>query len=185
DQLRLGLGWLRLWRRNGVERDLEGDDWSFGVERLARARVQLPKPSDNRLWPELEGRRTSRMQERPAAGDDLDRVRVHAEPREKRHRVALGVEDVYEPAAAPIPAFLASLGAAAPHSRSRDELVVFARSKKALPDLEQRDVARAAAGVALDRHDEARNEARAHVGEIGGARGGGGGGSPPRAAQVP
>src|SRR4029077_21260696 len=91
--------------------------------------------------------------------------------REKRHRVALGVEDVYEPAAAPIPAFLASLGAAAPHSRSRDALGAFARSKKDLPDLEQRDVARAAAGVALDRHDEARNEARAPVGEIGGGPG--------------
>ena len=107
------------------------------------------------------------MQERGAAGDDLDRVRVDAERREKRHRVALGVEDVDEPAAAPIPAFLARLGAAAPHSRSRDALVIFARAEKHLADLEQRDVAQAPAGVALDRRDEARDEARAHVGEIG------------------
>ena len=103
------------------------------------------------------------MQERRTAGNDLNRVRVHAERREKRHRVALGVEDVDEPAAVPISAFLASLGAAAPHSRSRDALVIFARSKKHLPDLEQRDVAQATAGVALDRRDQARNEARAHV----------------------
>ena len=66
------------------------------------------------------------MQERGAAGDDLEGVRVDAERREKRHRVALGVEEVDKPAAAPVPAFLASLGAAAPHGRSRDALVIFA-----------------------------------------------------------
>ena len=107
------------------------------------------------------------MQERGAAGDDLDRVRVHAERREKRHRVALGVEDVDKPAAVPIPAFLASLGAAAPHGCGSDALVIFARAKKDLADLEQRDVAHTPAGVALGRRDEARDEARTHVGEIG------------------
>ena len=81
------------------------------------------------------------MQERRPAGDDLDRVRVHAERREERHRVALGVENVDEPAAAPIPPFHVRLGAAAPHSRGRNALVIFARAEKNLPDLEQGDVA--------------------------------------------
>src|SRR3984957_20937350 len=58
-QLRLGLCRLRLGRWYGVEWDLEGDDRPFGVERLARARVQLPKPSDNCLWSELEGGRAA------------------------------------------------------------------------------------------------------------------------------
>ena len=70
-------------------------------------------------------------------------------------------------AAAPVPAFPVRLGPAAPHRCGRDALVVFARAEKDLPDLEQRDVAQGPAGVALGGGDETRNEARAHVGEVG------------------
>ena len=129
--------------------------------------VQLPEPADDGLRPELQRRRTAGMQERRTAGDDLDRVRAHAERGENRHRVALGVEDVDERAAAPMPAFAVGLGPAAPHGRSRDALVVFARSEKYLPDFEQRNVAQGPARVALGGGDEARNEARAHVGKVG------------------
>ena len=81
------------------------------------------------------------MQERRAAGDDLHRVRVHVERREERHRVALGVEDVDEPSAAPVPPFRVSLGASAPHRRGRDPLVILAGAEEHLADLEQGDVA--------------------------------------------
>src|SRR5271166_2407276 len=55
-ELRLRSGRLGLRWRNSVERDLEGDDRPFGVERFARARMQLSKPADDVLWPELERR---------------------------------------------------------------------------------------------------------------------------------
>src|SRR5271165_2063338 len=45
-ELRLRSGRLGPQRGNGVERDFEGDDWPFGVERFARAWVQLSKPAD-------------------------------------------------------------------------------------------------------------------------------------------
>src|SRR6185312_11975646 len=130
-----GPGRLRLGGWNGVERDLEGDDRPLGVERLACARVQLSKPAHDGFRPELEGRRAARMKERRAAGDDLDRIRVNAERRKKRHRVALGVEDVDQPAAVPVPAVLAGLGAAATQSGSRNALVIFALAEKDLADL--------------------------------------------------
>ena len=41
---------------------------------------------------------------------------------------------------------------------------------EALADLEQGDVAEAAVGVALRRREQARQQARAHVGEVGGDR---------------
>ena len=107
------------------------------------------------------------MEERRAAGDDLDRVLLHLERREKRHRVALGVEDVDGPATAPLPAFRIRFRPAAPHGGGRDALVVFARAEKHLPDLEQGDVARAPARIALGGGDKARNQARAHVGKVG------------------
>ncbi len=74
--------------------------------------------------------------------------------------------DVDGAAAGPLAAFRVELRPAAPHRRGGDALVVFARAEKNLPDLEQRDIAEAPAGVALGRGDKPRNEARAHVGEI-------------------
>ena len=66
-----------------------------------------------------------------------------------------------------MPAVPVRLGPAAPHSRGRDALIVFARSEKDLPDFEQRNVAQGPARVALGGGDEARNETRAHVGKVG------------------
>ena len=54
--------------------------------------------------------------------------------------------------------------------RRGDALVVLAVAEEDLADLEQRDVAEAAPRVALGRVGEAGNEARPHVGEIGGDR---------------
>ena len=122
------------------------------------------------LRPELQRRRAARMQERRAAGDDLHRVRRDAERGEQRQRVALRVIGVDRAAAGPVAAFAARLGEAAPDRRRGDALVVLAGAEEDLPDLEQRDVGEAAPRIALGRGDEAGNEARPHVGEIGGDR---------------
>ena len=69
-----------------------------------------------------------------------------------------------------MPARALRLGRAAPQRRRGDALVVLAVAAEHLADLEQRDVAEAAPRVAFGRGDEAGNEARAHVGKVGGDR---------------
>ena len=49
----------------------------------------------------------------------------------------------------------------------RDELVLGPVALEHLADLEQRDVRKAAIGIGLRRGDQARQQARPHVGEIG------------------
>ena len=110
------------------------------------------------------------MQERRAAGDDLHGVGRDAERGEQRQRVALRVIGVDRPAAAPMAAFAARLGEAAPDRRRGDALVVLAGAEEDLPDLEQGGVGEAAPRVALGRGDQAGNKARPHVGKIGGDR---------------
>ena len=110
------------------------------------------------------------MQERRPAGDDLHRACRHAERGEQRQRVALGVEHVDAAAAAPMPALALALGEAAPQRRRRDPLIGLARAEEHLADLEQRDVAEAAPRVALRRRREAGDQARPHVGHVGGDR---------------
>src|SRR5271166_6768915 len=100
--------------------------------------MQLPEPADRVLRPDLQGRRSAGMQKGGTAGDDLDRV-GDAERREERHRVALGVEGVDAPAAAPVSSLAARLRASPPQPSRGDALVVFARTEEDLPDLEQGD----------------------------------------------
>ena len=52
----------------------------------------------------------------------------------------------------------------------RDQLVLGPVALEHLADFEQRDIREAAIGVGLRRRDEARQQARPHVGEIGGDR---------------
>ena len=62
------------------------------------------------------------------------------------------------------------LGLAAPQSGGGDALIVLAVAEENLADLEQADIALAAPRIAVRRRDKAGNQARAHVGEIGGDR---------------
>src|SRR5208283_5607122 len=78
----LRLGRLCLRRRDGVEHDLEGDDRSFRVKRVADAGMNLSEPADDGLRPELQRRHAPRMQEFGAARNDLHRI-VRAERREE------------------------------------------------------------------------------------------------------
>ena len=56
------------------------------------------------------------------------------------------------------------------HAGGRDELILGLVALEDLADLEQRDIGEAAIGIGLRRGDEARQQARPHVGEIGGDR---------------
>ena len=152
--------------RNGVEHHLEGDDRPFGIERFADARVQLPEPADDVLRPELAASPngpdagTLARRGRLAPPSSLRRARPEAPWRRawrRRHRRRAAPFDRRpSPSAFALPA----------DSRGRDALVVFARPEKHLPDFEKRDVAQGPACIALRGGDEARNEARAHVGKL-------------------
>ena len=102
------------------------------------------------------------MQEGGAARNDLDRG-ADAEGGKQRHRIRLGVESVGEPAPAPVAAFAARLGAAAPHGRCGDPLVGVARAEEDLADFKQRYVVKPAARVAFGRSDQAGRKTGAHV----------------------
>src|SRR5262245_3222440 len=91
---------------------------------------------------------------------------------EDRERVGLDVEaiDLSVPLGGrhrPVPAAARCFGERAPHARSRDQLVLRLVAPEHLPNLEQRDVVEAAVGVLLCRADEAGDQARPHVGEVG------------------
>ena len=58
----------------------------------------------------------------------------------------------------------------AAHAGRSGELVLRLVAAEHLPDLEQRGVGKAAVGVLLCRCDQTRDEARPHVGEVGGDR---------------
>ena len=59
------------------------------------------------------------------------------------------------------------LGERAAHAARRGELILRAVAPENLPDLEQGDVGQAAVGVLLRGGDQARDQARPHVGEVG------------------
>ena len=70
-------------------------------------------------------------------------------------------------AAVPVAADALGSRRAAPHAGRLDGLALRLVGREALADLEQRHVAEAAVGVALRRLEQARQQARAHVGEVG------------------
>ena len=91
--------------------------------------------------------------------------------RQERHDVRLGVEGIDQRRAA-IPVASDALGPrrAATHGRRLDALAFGIVRREALADLEQGHVTEAAVGVALRRLEQARQQARTHVGEVGGDR---------------
>ena len=105
-----------------------------------------------------------------AARHDLQRLHRRAGRGEHRERIGLGVERVGHGRARPVPADALRRRKAVAHAGGRDELVLGLVAPEDLADLEQRDVRIAAIGVGLRRRDQARQQARPHVGEIGGDR---------------
>ena len=114
------------------------------------------------------------MPERPgwnqagAARHDLQRRRRRAGGGEHRERVALGVEGIdLGRGRRPMAADAGRLGERAAHAAGRGELVLRAVAAEDLSDLEQRHVGKPAVGVVLRGGDEAREQARPHVGKVG------------------
>src|SRR5262249_57485317 len=68
------------------------------------------------------------------------------------------------------PAEAARLGARTPHPARRRDLVLRLVASEDLPDFEQGDIGEPAIGILLRRRDQARDQARAHVGKLGGDR---------------
>ena len=104
------------------------------------------------------------------AGHDLQRLRRCAGRDEHGERVGLHVEHIGRAVAAPVPPRAGGSRERAAHAGRGGELVLRLVAAEHLPDLEQRRVGKAAVGVLLRRCDQARNEARPHVGEVRGDR---------------
>ena len=111
------------------------------------------------------------MQPGRSAGDDLQRSHRGAGGGKHGPGVGLGVEHVdRRHGARPVAAGAVGLRQRAAQARGGGELVFGLVALEYLADLEQRDIANAAIGIALRRHDQARQQARPHVGELRGDR---------------
>ena len=169
-QLRLDLGRLRLRRRHRVEHDLEGDRAGPSTSSAFRiSRVNLAEGADHGLRAELAGvaERPGWNQSGPPA-HDLQPGRRHAERRRAaRSRRALASNASTAPAPPPSAGRRPRLAPVPRRTAAAAmRLVLRLVASEDLPDLEQRHVAEAAIGVALRRLDQARQQARAHVGQI-------------------
>ena len=152
---------------NAVEDDLERDQRAVGAERFQRARMQLAEIAEHVLRADLDRAGTSRMQPGRAAGHDLQRLHRRAGRSQHRERIGLGIERIRRGRAGPVPADALRRREAAAHAAGRDELILRPVALENLADLEQRDIGEAAIGIGLRRRDEARQQARPHVGQIG------------------
>ena len=111
------------------------------------------------------------MKPRRTAGHDLQRLRRRAGRRQHRERIGFGVEGVdFAVALAPMPADAGRFCQRAAHAGGGGELIGRRVAAKDLADFEQGGIGEAAVGVLLRRRDQAGDQARPHVGEIGGDR---------------
>ena len=167
---RLGAGRLLLRRRNAVEDHLEGHQRAVGAQRFQRARMQFAEIAEDVLRPDLDRAGTSRMQPACAARHDLQRLHRRAGRGEHRECIGLGVERIGRGRAGPMPPDSLRRCEAAADAGGRDELVLGAIAFEDLADLEQRDIGKAAIAIGLHGRDQAGQQARPHVGEVGGDR---------------
>ena len=105
------------------------------------------------------------------AGDDLQPAGGDAERLQQRERVGLDVEDAHGALLRrPMAAGAGGQSEAAAQSGGGDLLALLVLAQEDLTDLEQSDIGKAARGVAAGRGREAGQQARPHVGELGGDR---------------
>src|SRR5207244_8280084 len=116
------------------------------------------------LRADLDGAAAARMEPGRAARHDLQSLARRACRRQNSEGVRLGVENVDRSGlAGPVTAAAGSFGQAAAQPAGCGELIFRLIAFEYLSDLEQRCIGKTAVGIALRRHDEARNEARPHV----------------------
>ncbi len=107
------------------------------------------------------------MEPRRPARHDLQRLCRRAGGREHGERVGLAIEGVdLAGRRRPRPADAGRLGERAAHAAGGGELVLRPIAAEDLPDLEQRQVGKAAVGVLLRRGGKPGNQARPHVGQV-------------------
>ncbi len=105
-----------------------------------------------------------------AARHDLQRLHRRAGGCEHRERIGLGVERIRHGRTGPVSSHAFCGRKAVAHAGCCDELVLRSITPEHLSDFEQCDIGVAAIGVGLRGSDEARQQARPHVGQIGGNR---------------
>ena len=133
--------------------------------------MQLAEMAEHVLRADLDRAGAAGMKPGRAAGHDLQRLRRRAGRHQHRERIGFGVEGVdLAVALAPMPADAGRFGQRAAHAGGGGELIGRRVAAKNLADFEQAGIGEAAIGVLLRRRDQAGNEARPHVGEIGGDR---------------
>ncbi len=174
-ELEHGLGARGLGLRLGdlFQDHLEGGERPLDVERLERARMQLAEISEHILRADLDGAAAARMEPGRPARHDLQCLRRRSGCEQRRERVALHVESInvcgvlLGRGARPMAADARRLGARATHTARSGELILRPVAAEDLSDLEQRRIGKAAVGILLRGGDQAGNEARPHVGEVG------------------
>ncbi len=109
------------------------------------------------------------MQPPRTARHHLQRLRRRAGRDQHGERIGFGVEGVdfvIELALCPMAADAGRFRQSAADAGRGGELILRPVAAENLPDFEQADIGKAAIGVAARRSDQARNEARPHVGKL-------------------
>ncbi len=131
--------------------------------------MQFAEMTEHVLRADLDRAAAAGMKPGRTARHDLHRRHRRAGGGQHRERIALGVEgiDLAGPGSTSGGRCRDALASARRTPLAAVDLILRPVAAEDLPDLEQRDVGEAAVGVALRRRDQAGQQARPHVGEIG------------------